>query len=93
MVEIYDAFILAKQAIRVTKGTIEFYGFTLLKFLKWLEDSGTANPNELHERHVRQFLSFLTSEGKSDRNTHSNARDIKTFVRFLNNGGYIDREI
>jgi site-specific recombinase XerD len=93
LTQIYDDFILAKRSILVTEGTIKFYGYTLLKFLKWLEDSGTTNPNEHHARHVRGFLAILTAEGKADSYLHGNARAIKTFVRFLYNDGYIDKEI
>jgi integrase/recombinase XerD len=93
LTQIYDDFILAKRSILVTEGTIRFYGFTLLKFLKWLEDKGTTNPDELHARHIRQFLSTLTAEGKSDSYLHGNARAIKAFVRFLYNDEYIDKEI
>lgn len=91
--QIYDDFILAKRSILVTEGTIRFYGFTLQKFLEWLEDKGVTDPTDLHARHIRRFLSILTADGKSDSYVHGNARAIKTFVRFLYNDGYIDKEI
>jgi integrase/recombinase XerD len=91
--QIYDDFILAKRSILVTEGTIRFYSFTLLKFLKWLEDEGVTDPKEIHARHVRGFLSILTADGKSDSYVHGNARAIKTFIRFLYNDGYIDKEV
>jgi len=78
----YTDFILSRQAALVSKNTILFYKFTTGLFVKWLEGQGISSPNEIQARHVREYLSQLAAQEKSDRTIADHACAILTLVRF-----------
>jgi integrase/recombinase XerD len=83
----YTDFILSRQAMNVTKTTLEFYSHTSAKFLAWIETQGVTRPEEITARYIRQYLALL--EGKADATKHGHARAIRTLIRFWRAEGYI----
>jgi integrase/recombinase XerD len=78
----YTDFILSRQAMNVSPGTLVFYKYTAGKFVLWLEANGITAPDQVGARHVREYLSFLAGQGKADTSLHGAARAIRTMVRF-----------
>jgi len=91
--EAYTDFVLSRQAMQCSPATLEFYKYTAGKFLKWLETKGLMHPQEIHARHVREYLAELAGNGKSDNTVHDNARAIKTLLRFWSAENYIQSPI
>ena len=89
----YTDFILSRQAKLCTKGMIRLYGFTAGRFIKWLEQRGVTKPEEISARHIRAYLAELANKELSDSYLHSNARAIKTLIRFFHTEGYISKPI
>lgn len=90
--EAYTDFILSREAMLCRPRTIQFYVFTLGKFMDWLEGS-VVEANEISARHVRMYLSSLAQRELTDTYIHSHARAIRTFVRFLHSEGYHPNEV
>jgi site-specific recombinase XerD len=82
LIDAYTDFILSRQAMRCTPGTLTFYNYTAGKFLEWLEGQSITEPAEVEARHVRAFLAKLIGEGKSSWTVNDNARAIRTLLRF-----------
>lgn len=93
LTDAYTDFILSRQAKLCSKGMIRLYGFTVGKFIKWLEQEGVTKPEEISARHIRAYLAELANRGLSDSYLHSNARAIKTIIRFFHAEGYIPNPI
>lgn len=85
----YTDFMLSRQAMQCTPATMEFYKFTAGKFLSWLEGQGITSPPDVTARYVREYLAWLTGEGKSDNTINANARAIRTLLRFWHIENYI----
>lgn len=90
--EAYTDFVLSREAMLCRPRTIQFYTFTLGKFIDWLEGSVTW-ADEISPRHVRMYLSALAQRELTDSYIHSHARVIRTFVRFLFSEGYHPNEV
>lgn len=90
--EAYTDFILSREAMLCRPRTIQFYTFTLGKFIDWLEGS-VVEADEISARHVRMYLSALAQRELTDTYIHSHARAIRTFVRFLYSEGYHPNEV
>lgn len=90
--EAYTDFILSREAMLCRPRTIQFYTFTLGKFMDWLEGS-VIWADEISPRHVRMYLSALAQRELTDTYIHSHARVIRTFVRFLHSEGYHPDEV
>lgn len=89
--EAYTDFILSKEAILVSKGTIKFYNGTTLRFIHWLKQGGIESPEFINSRHIRNYLAELTKNNYTDSYLHCFARGIKTFVRFLYFNDYMPK--
>lgn len=89
----YTDFILSRQAMNCAPTTLEFYYYTVGKFLEWIEARGIASPEEVTARYVREYLAELVSTGKKDTTVWDHARAIKTMVRFWKEEGYIQEVI
>lgn len=89
----YNDFLLSRQSIRVSKRTYGWYKETLSKFLNYLALSDINDLDQINARVIRAYLSTLTERNLSDSYIHSHARVIKTFVRFLFQEEYIEKQI
>lgn len=78
----YTDFILSRQAKLCSQNTMLFYKFTVGLFVKWLEGKGIDKPNQVHARHVREYLAELKSKNKSDGTISDHARGIRVLVKF-----------
>ena len=76
-------FILSRQAKLCTPRTVEWYSWTLGKFLEWLESEGVNRPDEITSRYVRGYLAELRGRELADSYIHGHARAIKTLMRFF----------
>ena len=78
--DIYQDFILSREAKLCTPATLEFYGFTAGKFVEFLDGKiPTA-------KDVRAYLTSL--DGLTDRSVFAHASGIRTFLRFSHAEGY-----
>lgn len=91
--EAFTDFILSREAMLCRPRTIQFYRFTLGKFMDWLTEGAVAWADEISSRHVRMYLSALAQRELTDTYIHSHARAIRTFVRFLFAEGYHPEEV
>ncbi len=96
----YELFILSREAMYVTEGTLTFYKYHLQQFFTWLKPQSINLVNEIDSKIVRSFLSELrTQKNKtqkiytklSDSYIHSYARTIRTFLRFCYDEHHIDQ--
>ena len=85
----YTDFILSRQAMLCSPKTIRFYHFTAGRFVKYLEETGVTNPNELTTRYIRAYLGTLAEKELSDSYIHGHARAVKTRTRFWKEENYI----
>ena len=88
----YTDFILSRQAMMCTPGTIRFYNYTAGRFVHWGEQNGDVEPSEISARYIRAYLSTLVEGDHSDSYINGHARAIKTFVKFLCEEEYLDKE-
>jgi integrase/recombinase XerD len=89
----YTDFVLSRQAMRVSKTTIEFYRYTAGFFAHWLESQAVTEPREVTARHVRAYLAELVGRELSEWTCNGHARAIKTLVRFWHEEGYLPTAI
>lgn len=85
----YTDFILSRQAMRVSKKTIEFYRYTAGIFMTWLESQSVTEPAEVTARHVRAYLAELAAREVSEWTCNGHARAIKTLLRFWHEEKYM----
>jgi len=78
-------FLTSREAMLVSPGTIRFYKFTAKKFIEWVN---VKSIDDITSDHVRSYLSYLRNKNLSDSYIHSNARAIKTMLRFFYQEGY-----
>src|SRR5215216_190275 len=56
----YTDFILSRQGKSSSQQTIDFYYYTVGKFLEWAEKNhNVTKPEELTARHVREYIVLL----------------------------------
>ncbi|MCW5875090.1 MAG: tyrosine-type recombinase/integrase [Anaerolineales bacterium] len=91
--EAFTDFILSREAMLCRPRTIQFYIFTLGKFMNWLEEGSVVEASEISARHVRMYLSAMAQRELADTYIHSHARAVRTFVRFLYSEGYHPEEV
>jgi len=94
-VKLQDAttdFFLSRQAMLCTPGTMEFYRYTLGKFLRWIEAQGITSPDEINARYVRAYLAELAPQ-LADTTLHGHARAVKTLLLFWHDEGYLSQRI
>lgn len=89
----YEDFVLSRKALRCSRATLDFYKYTSAKFVSWLNKIGIVDPHQVSVRHVREFLTKLIDEDKSDWTIHDNARAIKTMLSFWLEDGYLENPI
>jgi site-specific recombinase XerD len=89
----FTDFIMSRQAMLCSPGTISWYSFTLGKVIKWLSENGVTAPEEITARHVRAYLSDMAGRGMSDSYINNHARAIRTLVKFLHSEKYIGEPI
>jgi site-specific recombinase XerD len=82
LADAYTDFILSKQAMNCSPGTLVFYKYSAGKFVLWLDANGVTAPDQIGARHVREDLSLLAGQGKADTSLHGAARAIRTLLRF-----------
>lgn len=85
----YTDFILSRQAMLCTPGTIRWYNFTAGRFIKWLIENGINTVEETSARHVRAYLAGLRGKDLTDSYIHGHARAIRTLVGFWHQEKYI----
>lgn len=86
-------FILSRQAMLCSPRTVEWYSWTLGKFIKWLENEDVTSPDEITARHIRGYLAELRGRDLKASYIHSHARAIKTMMRFFYSEDYLPREV
>ncbi len=89
----YTDFILSRQAMLCSPGTLRFYKFTAGKFVEWLKSNSINSPEDIASRHVRSYLAELNAKGLSDSYINGHARAIRTLLRFLHSENYISHLI
>jgi len=86
----YSDFTLSRVPI-CAKTTLKNYAVVLGRFISWLEEQGVQEPSDLSARFIRQYLALFVD--KSSWYQNDIARQIRTFVRFLFEEGYITSPI
>jgi site-specific recombinase XerD len=89
----YLDFLLSRQAMMCTEKTLKFYEYSLGKIFEWFTEHNINSLDEINSRHIREFLGEMASRGCKDSYIHTYARAFKTFVRFLEQEGYISHTI
>lgn len=90
----YTDFILSRQGKSSRQQTLDFYYYTVGKFLEWAEKNhNVTKPEELTARHVREYIVLLVDNGKKDTTVWNNARAIRTMFKFWYSEGYIQTDI
>jgi site-specific recombinase XerD len=79
---------LSRQVMNCMPATMDFYKYTVGKFLEWIEQRGITSPEEVTARYVREYIAELVSKGKKDTAVWDHARAIKTMLFFWHNEGY-----
>jgi integrase/recombinase XerD len=94
--DVHLAFMVSREAIRISKRTYKTYEWSLEKFYTWLEAQGIYSAKEaLTSKNITGFLAYLTGQTTrtgsplSDRYIHIFARTIKTLSRFAYEEKYI----
>jgi site-specific recombinase XerD len=82
LADAYTDFILSRQAMNCSPGTLVFYKYSAGRFVRLLDANGVTAPDQISARHVREYLSLLAGQGKADTSLHGAARAIRTLVRF-----------
>lgn len=92
LLDSYTDFILSRQAMLVSPGTLRWYGFTAGRFCKWLESQDITKPDEVTARYVRAYLAELAPK-LADTTLHGHARAVKTLLLFWNSENYLPHVI
>ncbi len=79
--DIYQDFVLSREAKLCTEATMDFYRFTVGKFVEFL------NGRTPTAKDIREYLASL--EGLTDRSVFAHASGIRTFLRFSHAEGYL----
>jgi site-specific recombinase XerD len=91
--DVYQDFILSRQAKLCSPATIEFYTYTAGKFVEWLFERRVDDPSEIKANHIRAYLSDLRQRKLADKTLHAHAGSIRTFLRFCYEEDYINKRI
>lgn len=90
----YTDFILSRQGKSSRQQTLDFYYYTVGKFLEWAEKNhNVTKPGELTARHVREYIVLLVDRGKKDTTVWNNARAIRTMFKFWHAERYLPADI
>jgi site-specific recombinase XerD len=84
----YTDFILARQSMRVSPATLQFYKYTTGFFLTWLESQSVQSPADVTARLVRAYLAELSARKLSDWTLNGHARAIRTMLKFWHEEKY-----
>jgi len=84
-------FILSRQAMLCTQRTVEFYRFSLRKFISWMGEDGAYPVNSISPKIIRGYLSSMFERKLSDSYINGHARAIRAFMNFLEQEEYITR--
>ena len=87
--DVFDAFMVARQAMAVTPATLIYYRKKLAPFVQWCGENGAPTIGEVTAAHVRSHIVSLQQQGLAPYTVHGAARAIKAFVRFAADDGYI----
>jgi len=85
-----DAFMLSREAMRCSPKTLAHYGYTLGRFLDFLDAQGVTAPQGITPAHVRLHLVTLQHAGLKDTTQHAHARGIRAWLRWMVLEGDID---
>lgn len=83
----YTDFILSRQAMNAAPATLEFYKYTVGKFLEWVEERGITTPDEITARYVREYIAELVSRGEGRHNRLEQCPGNQDHVPVLAEGG------
>lgn len=84
----YQDFLLSRQVMRCTSKTLAHYEYTAGGFVRWLIQHHITAPKDIRTTHIRSYLSEFSN--KKDTTQHTQARGVKTFIRFLLQEHYCD---
>jgi site-specific recombinase XerD len=79
--DVYQDFLLSRQAKLCSPATIEFYTYTTGKFVRWLLERQIDDPVEIRTKQIRAYLSDLRQRKLADKTLHAHAGSIRTFLR------------
>ncbi len=71
--------------------TIRSYGADLKRFVKFIKESGLDHRN-LERREMRSWVSWLHSQGLSQRSVARNLSSVRSFYRFLKKRGVVKKD-
>jgi site-specific recombinase XerD len=77
-----DAFLLARRAQNLSKGTVEFYRKKLKYFTDYCEAQAVKEITQIDAGLLRQFLLTLEARGHNPGGIHAAYRTVKTFLRW-----------
>ncbi|MHB1295302.1 MAG: tyrosine-type recombinase/integrase [Anaerolineae bacterium] len=86
-----DAFLLSREAMRVSPKTLEHYHYTAGGFVGWLAARHIRGVRQITPTHIRAYLVDLQHRGLKDTTQHAHSRGIKTFLRWLVDEGDLER--
>ena len=75
-------FLLDRDAMQCTRKTLEMYRYALGNFLKFLENEGIRQAEDISSTHIRAFLIRLRDRGLKDTTQHLHARCIKAYLNW-----------
>jgi integrase/recombinase XerD len=79
----YTDFILSRESIGSTDATLEFYYFTVGKFLEWAEQAHSiTKPDDCTGNLVREYLVLMRHNGRQDSTIWNCARALKTLFSY-----------
>src|SRR5689334_1041995 len=86
--DLYDAysdFRRSRKAMSCSDRTIARHAFTLGRVMEWMAQHGVRRPSQVTAYQVRAYLCELSEQKSSDDYILSNARTIRTLLRFFHN--------
>jgi integrase len=87
LLDVFEDFILSREAALCSPETIDFYQRMLKPFLTM------ANGGQPSNRLVREFLLTVAQRGVSSATVHAHARAVRAFLRFAYEEGWIEEPV
>jgi len=96
-----ELFVAAKQAERVSRRTLANYRWCLARFLTWAAEAADGSATsaadtpttDLDLALVRRYLAAVDESGNRPATTHTYAKVLKTFLRFLYAEGLLEADL
>ena len=83
-------FLLSRESMGCTEGTMRNYVFNLKKFKEYLEKNGIEKIKDIKSSDIRGYLAEMAERGASDSYRHGHARTIRTLMLFCVEDKLID---